>query len=247
MSRASGASFAEFFPSAPRAAKNKAKERERAKTRNSGSPQVSLAADTESLAFNSRAEDASLGRKDREVDIPATDIPPPQVEENEFVPGDILNGVGSASSHTSTGSSTFSAPPPSAMSNFTGSRNVSSLTPLTNLDSSPRYTSSPNRSKAVASASRLAEDSSSYNAEQARSATIDMINETPRIFARDPNKGMKGKKCIYDPLLDRKLSSNDKKKAKPIYKEFGLVRTHTHSAGGVIFCLKCLADNFEGR
>lgn len=35
---------------------------------------------------------------------------------------------------------------------------------------------------------------------------------------------VKGSKCTYDPLLDRVRNKGVSKSAKPIYKEFGLVR-----------------------
>jgi histone-lysine N-methyltransferase SETD1 len=57
------------------------------------------------------------------------------------------------------------------------------------------------------------------------SAQADQPTPAFRVFARDPNKSVKGEICTYDP--------NDKKKAKPIYKEFGLVRI-IQSVGSVI-------------
>jgi histone-lysine N-methyltransferase SETD1 len=42
--------------------------------------------------------------------------------------------------------------------------------------------------------------------------------------ARDPLRSVKGTKCTYDPLLDRKHNKSVSKSAKPIYEEFGLVR-----------------------
>ncbi|KAL2262913.1 hypothetical protein VTK26DRAFT_8962 [Humicola hyalothermophila] len=45
---------------------------------------------------------------------------------------------------------------------------------------------------------------------------------TARVPARDPARSIQCIKCTYDPLLDKSLSSSEKRKAKPIYKEFGL-------------------------
>jgi histone-lysine N-methyltransferase SETD1 len=118
------------------------------------------------------------------------------------------------------------------------SRNVSSLTPLTNADSSPSRTTSPNQYKAGVPATNptwftsekaLLQD----DVLQAQPTFADQPASEPRVYARDPNTGVKGMICTYDPLLDRKLSSNEKKKAKPTYKEFGLVRITT-SPGSVI-------------
>jgi hypothetical protein len=41
--------------------------------------------------------------------------------------------------------------------------------------------------------------------------------------ARDPSRSIKCIKRTYEPFLDTSLSSSEKRKAKPIYKEFGLV------------------------
>jgi len=234
MSRAPPAtSFAAFFPSAPRAAKDKAKEREKSKTQNVGSPSVGPVADTPPVNTGLRFEEVGSIRFAVERNNTITESAPPAAEDNESLPGDTLNGVGSASSHSSTISSVFSALPQQANnSTFGGARNVSSLTPLTNTDSSPSHVASPGHYKIGAQAANAsgfaANNSLLHNdvSHVAQSAIADQIPPEPRVFARDPVRGVKGNKCTYDPLLDRKLSSNDKKKAKPIYKDFGLVRIH---------------------
>jgi histone-lysine N-methyltransferase SETD1 len=235
MSRAFGASFAQFFPSAPRAAKDKAKEREKFKSQSLDSPSIRPVADTRVAPRDSRFDDAAASRKEN---IPFTYTTASQAEDNESISGDILNGVGSASSHTSTVSSVFSAPAQqSNMSTFGGTRNVSSLTPLTNTDSSPSRNTSPNQYKAGASAIASAFTNEKAFGQidpfQAQPALADREPSEPRVYARDPSRGIKGIICTYDPLLDRKLGSNEKKKAKPIYKEFGLVRI-IHLVGSVI-------------
>jgi histone-lysine N-methyltransferase SETD1 len=237
MSRASGASFAQFFPSAPRAAKDKAKERERVKSQGLDSPSIRPVADSKvSLSFP-RADDIASSRPGGDIKAPPVNGFAPSAEDNESLQGDLLNGVGSASSHTSTVSSGFSAPAPqSNMSTLGGPRNVSSLTPLTNIESSPNPASSPqhkagftatlsnelNNVIAVGTNSALFADSSA----EAHTHT------EPRVYARDPNKGVKGIKCTYDPALD-KTATKKAKLGKPIYKEFGLVRI-IQSVGSVI-------------
>lgn len=230
MSRAPGASFAQFFPSAPRAAKDKAKEREKSKSQGIDSPSIRPVADTKATASYSRVDDSGSSRAAGESIPPALEAAVPQAEDNESLQGDLLNGVGSASSHTSAVSSVFSAPGQQSNISAPGaSRNMSSLTPLTNADSSPSRTTSPNQYKAAAPASNstwfptekaVAQD----DVLEAQLPLADQPPQEPRVYARDPNKGVKGAICTYDPLLDRKLSSNEKKKAKPTYKEFGLVR-----------------------
>jgi histone-lysine N-methyltransferase SETD1 len=241
MSRASaGASFAQFFPSAPRAAKDKAKEREKSKTQNVGSPRIGPDLDTPPVNTGLRFEDVGSIRFAVEKNNTVIEAALPTAEDNESLPGDILNAVGSASSHsTSTVSSVFSAPAQQPnMSTFGGSRNVSSLTPLTNTDSSPSHIASPSQHKAgvqssigFAANNTLPHDDIS----QAQCASSDPNPAEPRVLARDPTRGVKGNKCIYDPLLDRKLSSNDKKKAKPTYKDFGLVRIHNLLGSVILF------------
>jgi histone-lysine N-methyltransferase SETD1 len=243
MSRAPGASFAQFFPSAPRAAKDKAKEREKSKSMSIDSPSIRPVADTRTAAPNSRPEDIGTSRGGGDGTSYTQDAAPPQTEDNESLQGDLLNGVGSASSHTSAVSSVFSAPAQQPNISTAGaSRNVSSLTPLTNADSSPTRMASPNSYKLGS----LATDSAWTSTEkavsqddvlQAHPVLADQSLSEPRVFARDPNKGVKGMICTYDPLLDRKLSSNEKKKAKPIYKEFGLVRI-LQSLGSVILLVR---------
>jgi histone-lysine N-methyltransferase SETD1 len=239
MSRAPGASFAQFFPSAPRAAKDKAKEREKSKSQSVESPSIRPVADTKAAASNSRVDDAGSSRGAGESTLPVPDPAALQAEDNESLQGDLLNGVGSASSHTSAVSSTFSAPAQQPnMSTFGTSRNVSSLTPLTNADSSPSRTTSPNQYKSGTPATNStwlpAEKAVSQDdVLQAQPALADQLPSDPRVYARDPNKGVKGSICTYDPLLDRKLSSNEKKKAKPTYKDFGVVRI-IQSLGSVI-------------
>ena len=233
MSRASGASFAQFFPSAPRAAKDKAKEREKVKTQISESPSFLSVADAQVTPAVSRVEDVASYQTPSQSIIPIADSAPPLAEDNESILGDLLNGVGSASSHTSSSvSSIFSAPTQQAtMSTFGGPQNVSILTPLTNADSSPNPITSPNQYKSDTQATVLSGFTTDAAVVQndighAHNAIADPSHTTPHIYTRDPNKGVKGDKCTYDPLLDHKLSDREKKKAKPIYKEFGLVRTH---------------------
>jgi [histone H3]-lysine4 N-trimethyltransferase SETD1 len=236
MSRAPGASFAQFFPSAPRAAKDKAKEREKSKSMSIDSPSIRSVADTKAAASNFCVDDNGFSRGGGDGISHALDTAAPPAEDNESLQGDLLNGVGSASSHTSAVSSVFSAPAQQPNISTSGaSRNVSSLTPLTNADSSPTRTTSPNHYKAGAPATWSSTEKAVGHDDvlQAQPALADQPPPEPRVFARDPNKGVKGMICTYDPLLDRKLSSNEKKKAKPTYKEFGLVRI-LQSPGSVI-------------
>jgi len=237
MSRASGASFAQFFPAAPKAAKERAKERVKSKSQSIESPVSRAAADIQVVYNNtSRTDDAGLARP-TDGHTSCADAAPALAEDNESLPGDILNGVGSASSHSSTVSSVFSAPAqPSTILNSGTAQNVSSLTPLTNIDSSPNPGASPGGYKSSAQATNASGFAtinsllSQENVAQSQPPNPDPNPTDPRIPARDPTRSVKGDKCVYDPLTDRKLSSNERKKAKAKYVEFGLVRIHK-SAG----------------
>lgn len=246
MSRASaGASFAQFFPSAPRAAKDKAKEREKSRTQSIGSPSIGPVADLPPANTGLRLEDVGQIRfaveRNSAIAASAEPPPPPPAEDNESLPGDLLSGVGSASSHSSsTVSSVFSIPSQQTHMSTLGSRNISSLTPLTNTDSSPnRITSSPQHKTGAQAINASGFAANNYllhnDVSRAQTAIADQIPAEPRILVRDPARSIKGNKCIYDPLLDRKLHSNEKKKAKTIYKDFGLVCEHNLRGSIILF------------
>ncbi|RDW74123.1 histone-lysine N-methyltransferase-2 [Coleophoma crateriformis] len=224
MSRASGASFAQFFPSAPRAAKDKAKEREKVKSQTLQSPSINPLADNLSKTLaDSRAESGDSTARAGEPNTGAIESVPSIAEDNESMQGDLLNGVGSASSHESAVSSVFSAPGHQNAA-AVGSGILSSMTPLTNIDSSPTRLASPSQQKldglATVCSESAFESTSSTLPSQATPVQEKPID--PRVFIREPGKNVKGTICTYDPLLDKKLSSNDKKRAKAIYTEFGL-------------------------
>jgi histone-lysine N-methyltransferase SETD1 len=235
------ASFAQFFPTAPRAAKDKAKEREKVKSQNLETLSIPPLADSQVVLPISRVEDAA-SHHPSESNIPVIDCAPPPAEDSESIQGDLLNGVGSASSHTSSSvSSVFSAPTQQPnMPTFGGAQNVSNLTPLTNTDSSPSRITSPNQYKSgaqVTISSGFSSDKTCPQNDDPQTPPAMAAQKPPdsRVYARDPNRGVKGTKCTYDPLLDRKLGSSDKKKAKPIYTEFGLVRIHNLLGSVILF------------
>lgn len=59
-------------------------------------------------------------------------------------------------------------------------------------------------------------------------AQVELEVPTPaaRILARDPAKTIKGQICTYNPEVDRTSGADGKKKTKPVYKDFGIVRIH---------------------
>lgn len=150
-------------------------------------------------------------------------------DDNESVQGDILNGVGSASSHTSTASSIFSG----TNNVLTGSHlgvqsSTHTLTPLTNTESSPpERINSPSMSKPTY-ADRSDDQSTRVSslvkvpdiAPRERLRMMALLE--PRLRVQPPPGQAKGMICTYDPELDKTLSSKERKKLKPIYREFGL-------------------------
>ncbi|CAL3963111.1 unnamed protein product [Diplocarpon coronariae] len=220
MSRTPSASFAQFFPSAPRAAKNKALEREKGKTLGQDPPGTRPVADTKFVLPNFRIDDALARPFDQNTRQPTYTAPPPAEE------GDILNGVGSASSHSSTVSSIFSSAAQQNSLSTANNRNIST-TPLTNIDSSPVPAASPKHKAAAAGlSSNGVSGQYSFSNDSLQPHTTVRVEEQPpaepRVFARASGICVKGNVCTYDPNLDRKLTSNERKKAKPIYKDIGL-------------------------
>jgi histone-lysine N-methyltransferase SETD1 len=142
-------------------------------------------------------------------------------------PDDLLNTVGSASSLSSAASSVFSTN--LAASSYNGTTaNMASLTPLTNAESSPPSKPlSPPSGKRTFEQMQNGATTSPYLApsvdSRAVSATITPVQTPPEpnLQARPGSGAVKGSKLIYDPEIDQNLSSKERKKYKPRYKDFG--------------------------
>ena len=145
-------------------------------------------------------------------------------DDNECSNGDIAHEVGSASS-TSTASSVFSAGPREVSMGYPGLQKSTSLTPLTNIDSSPRWNgmhSSPKRLPHDQHLSTIALGSPS-TPPLSDSNNLGLDHELPskRPHPR-PGKGeIKGFKAMYDPDLDSALRGKEKKSRLAQYKPFG--------------------------
>jgi len=142
----------------------------------------------------------------------------------------VMKGVGSANSLSSSAPSSVFSHPQLDMSAATqyapGASGPPALTPITNTESSPPTKMlSPRAAKRTYDqmqngvSSPRAQDVSSQNA----SETITPIQTPPDPpnDARPGPKETKGIKCTYDPELDEKLSSSDRKRYKARYKAFG--------------------------
>jgi histone-lysine N-methyltransferase SETD1 len=233
-----GGSFAGFFPAAPRSAKDKA--RERAKSKAVESPVILPATPDYDTATTpkSRDEESKPPGSVHESVVPYISAHPG--EENDTMQGDLLNGVGSASSHASTASSVFSGPQTRSVHVASDGTALSTLTPLTNTDTSPaERPASPLQPTTSFGLSPPAGKQSSgvSSPPRASESMVTPSHLVPRVQMRDPNKGIKGEKCIYDPQLDPTLSSSTRKKRKAEYRAFGLVCTHNlRGASSYFWC-----------
>ncbi|KAK8067197.1 hypothetical protein PG997_013944, partial [Apiospora hydei] len=225
--------FRPVFPCRPSRCQRKATERERAKSRAS-----SDAADRDPRMSSSIP--STFGPRDgpAKSDLSISDAAHPLIstDDTESAQGDILNGVGSASSHASTTSSVFSANNQSAsLNNFSSRASNSNLTPLTNAGSSPSSSHIPpssqlnlqrNKQQTTSGASQLSEvtrtqdgTSASHTTTSTSSSSAHRHGIVDRIPARDPARQIKGIKRTHDPLTDKKLSSTDRKPQKPVYAD----------------------------
>ncbi|KAI0379951.1 histone H3-K4 methyltransferase Set1 [Hypomontagnella monticulosa] len=208
---APSAGYKEFFPNAPRAARDKANEREREK-----SSRASEAADIDSKTATPAPRDGA------KFDSSLSDAAHPPTDDTESLQGDILNGVGSASSHASTASSVFTNFTSSATLNTSSRASNSNNTPLTSVGS-PTNPSHMQAAKQRSSAIyNTTSRSDSTNPTMAAAPLSSLPGVAKRLPARDPNLSIRGTKCIHDPSTDKSLSSSDRKTMKPKYKNIGL-------------------------
>lgn len=147
---------------------------------------------------------------------------PDSDEMQQSDPGDLLRGVGSASSLNSAASSVFSHNSQA----FTHNRNASTLnglTPLTNhTDSSPPKGNSPQHMKSnmeTFNANGAAATSRTPASDIAPSEPSHLQRERPQMLP-PPGKA-KGYRVVWDPELDLKLSKEERKRAISRKKEFG--------------------------
>ena len=232
MSRSSKG-FADFFPTAPSVLQQKrsraAQDRKRAKSKPVGEPDAARGSSksVERASIDSRPGGAAHANGVNGEDVSA-DASSMTLEENESTHGDLLNGVGSASS-TSTVSSVFSTSHrATGMAHQTGTHNATALTPLTNTDSSPPGKGmSPPYNRVNHHHTDMVPSVSSRSPMQPGAAPITEaltpINTPPLAGSQvqSSSREIKGYKAIYDPDLDKKLSSRERKTLKVKYKAFG--------------------------
>ncbi|GAB7353299.1 hypothetical protein MBLNU459_g3799t1 [Dothideomycetes sp. NU459] len=138
--------------------------------------------------------------------------------------GDLLNGIGSASSLGSTESSVFSSTANAARSNSKMSGGAA-LTPLTQPSSSPSKPLSPYPGSKPAHTSSMANSShprpSATPKAFAQNATSRTSPPHNRPQARPPPGAAKGYRASWDPDLDNKLGKEEKKRSQIKTRSFG--------------------------
>ncbi|KAI4259429.1 MAG: hypothetical protein LQ352_000737 [Teloschistes flavicans] len=150
-------------------------------------------------------------------------------EEGDCAQGDLLNGVGSASS-TSTASSIFSAVNrKQSLVNQQDLHSSTSATPLTHIDASPSGETmiSPTKDhgrSGKGTTQRLKGDFMPTGRTEFFQSSNSGMQDPPRLLHARPGKGeVKGEKIRYDPDLDKNknISSKEKRLRKPEYVPFG--------------------------
>ncbi|KAI9700580.1 MAG: histone methyltransferase set1 [Bogoriella megaspora] len=230
MSRASTGSFAAFFPNAPSVL-----EKKRKRSSPSVAEESSKSSASEYYPKSIKASRTSLTGGTLEARSPTTkghtqasnNRDDDEIRSSES--GDLLNGVGSASSLASTVSSIFSTPHnphPTQQQNTSSSGNV--LTPLTNTEfSPPQKLGSPNNLKPSNDTTHMEQSSPPgvLAAEQNQhvSGTMTPAYTPPetRPSVRPGPGEIKGFKITFDPELERNLSRQERKTMKCRYKTFG--------------------------
>lgn len=134
--------------------------------------------------------------------------------------GDLLRGVGSASSLNSTASSVFSHNS-QAFANNRKSSLANGLTPLTNhTDTTPPKGNSPEYSKSAAAMATTNGDPATSHV-PSTVVTHDALPRKERPQMLPPSGKAKGYKVVWDPELDSKLSREERKRAQVKRREFG--------------------------
>jgi histone-lysine N-methyltransferase SETD1 len=135
--------------------------------------------------------------------------------------GDMLRGVGSASSLTSTASSLFSHNSQAFAHNRQASL-VNGLTPLTShTDSSPPKGNSPHNPKSAADMDNINGALTAAHVPASDTTPEHTSTRRARPQMLPPPGKAKGYRVVWDPELDNKLSKEERKRATPRKREFG--------------------------
>ena len=228
MSRSSKG-FADFFPTAPSVLQQKRSKAAQNRRR----PKSELVSDPNPphvpKAPRAPSDGGSEGDNINGIHTDEARIDPTSAarDDNDCGHGDLLNEVASASS-TSTSSSIFSNGQQAlGMAHANDHHKSTSLTPLTNLDSSPpaNFLPSPKRKHNHGTAVSVGLSRRSPVHEPLRDAPqTESYDYTPlqkRCQVRPGAGEIKGAKIKYDPERDKSLSSKERKARVAEYTNFG--------------------------
>jgi [histone H3]-lysine4 N-trimethyltransferase SETD1 len=229
MSRSSKG-FADFFPTAPSVLQQKrskaAQLRKRPKSPSISESKPPLASSLPRATPKAQADKVNVSNGGDRGSLCVESASEIQ-DDSECVAGDLLNGVGSASS-TSTTSSIFSTSHGLVyMAHSNEAQKSTSLTPLTTADSSPppNPLDSPNNPRFLNGPLPGRKSNGSPSRHKVIEASLasrsPFIHPLSRFQARPVAGEAKGLKVIYDPDLDKKLSSKERKSRQPLYDPFG--------------------------
>lgn len=141
-------------------------------------------------------------------------------DEMQMDNGDMLRGMGSASSLASAASSVFTQNSHAFGQNRKGSA-ANGLTPLTNVtESSPPKGNSPLHSKPASAKESIDGVVASSHVSASEDQPTDLQPPQRPQMLPPPGK-VKGYRAVWDPELDGKLSKEERKRATPRKREFG--------------------------
>ncbi len=231
MSRSSKG-FADFFPTAPSVLQQKRSKASQDRRRHQ-SPSVGRSCSSSALAappapLDGEGEGDTLANGTPNGHL--NNIPNSMThEETDISNSDIAHEVGSTSS-TSTTSSIFSAVNRDAnMAHHDGTHKSTSLTPLTNTDSSPRANgnNSPPKRRIYDEHLSVGNSALSPPQDQLEGASVyrgldSARTQLPPALSARPGKGeVKGFKAVYDPDLDKTLKGKEKRSRQVQFSPFG--------------------------
>ena len=217
----SRSSFEGFFPAAPAVLQQKKSKAALERKQLASSPRssegaVAVSAAPEGSGAAKRSEPSADSQDGQRAAL--ADAPAHVQDDAESVQGDLLNGVGSASS-SSTVSSVFSGRQRTTGVNDRKSIPRNTSTPLTNDDVTSPLDKSPSRAKIDESSKpRMAETHPPSKQPKAGSATPHADESSPKSALPGPGEN-RGQVIVYDPELDKSLSSKERRARKPVYKE----------------------------
>jgi [histone H3]-lysine4 N-trimethyltransferase SETD1 len=228
MSRDSRGNYADYFPNAPTVLHQKRKKPSY-ETRPVAAFATSLTWTSPALqARKQRSEQQHYGAPHNSEDKAKANAVGEEDDVTRGDSGDLLNGVGSASSHASTASSVFSNAQPTASSYAGNSSSLHALTPMTNTSySPPGKLTSPQILKGVdGSVQTLGLQVEQDAQDSSEAITPVQTPPEPREQARPGPGEEKGFILRYDPELDREITKEQRKKRRAEPKVFGLQVGH---------------------